>query len=87
MLHMFKCVLGTCVRVLNWGVLISLGLSMLRLLAGFTLSALACSSLLHQASPRLSLLLVSNTHEMTVNICTSVHTLSTVLVRVFDRWA
>ena len=58
MLHMFKCLLGTAVRLLNWGVLITLGLSMLRLLAGFTLSALACSSLLHHAPPRLALLLV-----------------------------
>ena len=58
LLHMFKCLLGTCVRMLNWGLAISLSLSMLRLLLGFTLSAFACSSLLSPNPSRLSLLLV-----------------------------
>ena len=42
LLHIFKCLLGTAVRLLNWGLLLSLGLSMLRLLLGITLPTLAC---------------------------------------------
>lgn len=60
MLHIFKCLLGTCVRILNWLMALSLGLSMLRLLTGFTLSALACSQLLSLTSPRLAFLLVGD---------------------------
>lgn len=60
MLHIFKCLLGTCVRILNWLMALSLGLSMLRLLTGFTLSALACSQLLSLTSPRLAFLLAGD---------------------------
>ncbi|KAK9807907.1 hypothetical protein WJX73_000144 [Symbiochloris irregularis] len=52
LLHIFKCMLGTAVRLLNWGLMLSLAFSMLRLILGATLLASACSiPALQEASP------------------------------------
>lgn len=43
--HVLRCVLGTGVRVLNWGLAASAGVSALCLAAGISRSALACRML------------------------------------------
>ena len=49
--HVLRCVLGTGVRVLNWGLAASAGVSALCLAAGISRSALVCRMLEARRAP------------------------------------